>query len=202
MNEKNIHPHANVVTKLDRERNLEQRAVTIWLTGLSASGKSTIANCIEQALLAKGFKTYLLDGDNVRTGLNNNLGFSPEDRKENIRRIAEVCKLFNDAGIIVIASFISPFFEDREMAKQIVGADHFREVFVKASLAECEKRDPKGLYAKARKGEIKFFTGIDSPYEEPVAPYATVDTEKFEPQFAAFEILNKCYPYHLTKTPF
>lgn len=188
MNEKEIHPHAHVVNRNARELVLNQKAKTIWMTGLSASGKSTIANFLEDKLNRLGFKTYLLDGDNVRMGLNNNLGFSPEDRKENVRRVSEVCKLFNDAGVIVIACFISPYTEDRAMARTIIGKD-YTEVYVKTSLEECENRDPKKLYVKARAGEIKGFTGIDSPYEEPIDPEYVIDTEKLNPDDAALKIL-------------
>lgn len=153
-----------------------QRPVAIWLTGLSGAGKSTIANALEVALVGRGRHTYLLDGDNVRMGLCRDLGFSDADREENIRRIAELGRLFVDAGLIVITAFISPFRADRALARQIIGENAFIEVFVDTPLSECERRDPKGLYGKARAGLIKNFTGIDSAYEAPVAPDVLVNT--------------------------
>jgi adenylylsulfate kinase len=164
----NLVEHAHKVTKEDRQQLLKQKSPVIWLTGLSGSGKSTIANELAIKLQQEGKLAYILDGDNVRMGLNKDLGFSDNDRKENIRRIAEVAKLLSDAGVIVITAFISPFREEREKAKEITGRDNFIEVFVRTSLETCEKRDPKGLYKKARAGEIPMFTGIDSPYEEPL----------------------------------
>lgn len=166
------------VTRENREERLGQKAVTIWLTGLSGAGKSTLANEVEKRLFAMGKYTMLLDGDNVRMGLNQNLGFSEEDRVENIRRIAEVSKLMNDAGLIVLTSFISPFRQDRRNAKNIIGK-RFVEVYISTPLEECEKRDVKGLYKKARNGEISNFTGITSPYEAPEHPDITVDTSKY-----------------------
>lgn len=164
----NLVEHLHNVTKEDRQQLLKQKSPVIWLTGLSGSGKSTIANELAIKLQQEGKLAYILDGDNVRMGLNKDLGFSDDDRKENIRRIAEVAKLLSDAGVIVITAFISPFIEEREKAKEIIGRDNFIEVFVRTSLETCEKRDPKGLYKKARAGEIPMFTGIDSPYEEPL----------------------------------
>ena len=166
------------VTRENREERLGHKAVTIWLTGLSGAGKSTLANEVEKRLFAMGKYTMLLDGDNVRMGLNQNLGFSEEDRVENIRRIAEVSKLMNDAGLIVLTSFISPFRQDRRNAKNIIG-ERFVEVYISTPLEECEKRDVKGLYKKARNGEISNFTGITSPYEVPEHPDITVDTSKY-----------------------
>lgn len=163
------------ISKGIREKSLNQKARTIWFTGLSGSGKSTLANEVEKRLVAMGKHTMLLDGDNVRMGLNNNLGFSDEDRVENIRRIAETAKLMNDAGLIVLTAFISPFRKDRRNANKIIGEDYI-EVFVSTPLEECEKRDIKGLYKKVRDGVIKEFTGISSPYEEPENPSITVDT--------------------------
>lgn len=164
----NVVEHLHKVTKEERQQLLKQKSPVIWLTGLSGSGKSTIANELAIKLQQEGKLAYILDGDNVRMGLNRDLGFSDDDRKENIRRIAEVAKLLSDAGVIVITAFISPFREEREKAKEIIGRDNFIEVFVRTSLETCEKRDPKGLYKKARAGEIPMFTGIDSPYEEPL----------------------------------
>nr|MBA2407132.1 adenylyl-sulfate kinase [Chitinophagales bacterium] len=152
------------------------KSCILWYTGLSGSGKSTLANKVEEKLFDMGLHTYILDGDNVRMGLNKGLGFSEEDRKENIRRIGEVAKLFVDAGIIVSTAFISPFRSDREMVRSIVTSGEFVEIFIDASLEVCESRDPKGLYKKARAGEIKQFTGIDSPYEAPQNPELSVKT--------------------------
>jgi adenylyl-sulfate kinase len=162
----NIVKHEFKISKGDREKIKDQKSMTIWMSGLSGSGKSTIANNVEFSLNSLGYHTYILDGDNTRLGLNKNLGFSEEDRIENIRRVSEVCKLMNDAGIIVICSFISPFQKNRTQAQEIIG-DNFFEVFVDADLSTCEERDPKGLYKKARAGEIKDFTGISSPFEAP-----------------------------------
>jgi len=175
----NIHEQKFSITKEDRQKLLKQKSPVIWLTGLSGSGKSTIANELAYRLQQKGKLTYILDGDNIRMGLNKDLGFSDDDRKENIRRIAEVAKLMSDAGVIVITAFISPFREEREKAKDIIGKDDFLEVYVKADLSVCEERDPKGLYKKARAGEIPMFTGIDSPYEEPIKPFRNIDTSKW-----------------------
>jgi adenylylsulfate kinase len=161
---------------VDRESRLGQRGATVWLTGLSGSGKSTIAVAAEQALASRGRLTYILDGDNVRHGLNSNLGFSPEDRSENIRRIGEVAKLFTDAGVIVFSSFISPYRADRDGVRDTLGDGDFIEVYVAASLETCESRDVKGLYQKARAGEIPEFTGISAPYEEPEKPELVIDT--------------------------
>lgn len=162
----NITAHNFKISKSERENIKDQKSCTIWMSGLSGSGKSTIANLLEVELNSKGHHTFILDGDNTRLGLNKGLGFSEEDRIENIRRVAEVCKLMNEAGLIVICSFISPFEKNREQAKEIIG-DNFFEVFIDASLETCETRDPKGLYKKARLGEIKDFTGISSPFETP-----------------------------------
>jgi len=162
----NITAHNFKISKLERESIKNQKSCTIWMSGLSGSGKSTIANLLEVELNSKGYHTFILDGDNTRMCLNKDLGFSEKDRIENIRRVSEVCKLMNEAGLIVICSFISPFEKNREQAKEIIG-DNFFEVFVDASLETCEMRDPKGLYKKARLGEIKDFTGISSPFESP-----------------------------------
>ncbi|MDH7481136.1 MAG: sulfate adenylyltransferase subunit CysN [Armatimonadota bacterium] len=176
--ERHIVHHKGHVGIEDRARVLGQRPVTIWLTGLSASGKSTLAYALEKRLIEEGRACFVLDGDNIRQGLNRDLGFSPEDRTENIRRVAEVAKLFNDAGLIVITSFISPFRKDRLNARQIIGNERFIEVFVDAPLEVCEARDPKGLYAKARAGEIPDFTGISSPYEAPESPDLHLRTDQ------------------------
>tara|TARA_R110001606_G_C15225524_1_gene634531 strand:- start:293 stop:892 length:600 start_codon:yes stop_codon:yes gene_type:complete len=164
----NLVEHTHKVTKKERQSILKQKSPVIWLTGLSGSGKSTIANELAIKLQKEGKLAYILDGDNIRMGLNKDLGFSDNDRKENIRRIAEVAKLLSDSGVIVITAFISPFREEREKAKEIVGIDNFIEVYIRTSLETCERRDPKGLYKKAREGKIPMFTGIDSPYEEPI----------------------------------
>ena len=172
----NITWHQQQVTREDRERLLGQKGVTVWLTGLSGSGKSTIAVAAEEALVSRGRLAYVLDGDNIRHGLNKNLGFSPEDRTENIRRIGEVAKLFTDAGLVVFTSFISPYRADRDLVRSIHDAGRFIEVHVNASVDTCESRDVKGLYKKARAGEIKEFTGISAPYEAPLTPELTIDT--------------------------
>jgi len=168
--------HESNVSKADRAAVKGQKPKCIWLTGLSGSGKSTLANALEVALTEQGRHTYLLDGDNVRHGLNKNLGMSDEDRTENIRRVSEVAKLMVDAGLIVVTAFISPFRADRDAARELFEEGEFVEVFVDAPLEECEKRDPKGLYQKARQGIIKEFTGIDSPYEAPAKPELVVNT--------------------------
>lgn len=176
---KKTHPliwHGGSVTKAERQKLLNQQPITIWLTGLSAAGKSTLAFALERELIDRGHACYVLDGDNVRHGLNRDLGFSPEDRTENIRRIAEVARLMNDAGLIVIAAFISPYRMDRAAARKIIGQENFREVYVNTSLSVCESRDPKALYAKARAGKMAEFTGISSPYEEPEQPDLVIDT--------------------------
>ena len=174
----NITWHDGAITKSDRERMLQQKGVVIWFTGLSSSGKSTIARAVEERLFERGHMSYVLDGDNIRHGLNKNLGFSPEDREENIRRIGEVAKLFADAGFVTMTAFISPYRRDRDRNRGLLKKGEFIEVFVKVSLDEAEKRDPKGLYKKARSGEIKEFTGISAPYEEPLDPELTLDTDE------------------------
>ncbi|MDF1526749.1 MAG: adenylyl-sulfate kinase [bacterium] len=178
MSKHNLTIHDSLVTKADRKKAFGHGSCVIWLTGMSGSGKSTIAAEVERALMERGVHTYVLDGDNIRHGLNGDLGFSHEDRKENIRRIGEVTKLFVDAGVVVITAFISPFREDRDRVRSLLRPGQFFEVFAKCSLELCEKRDPKGLYAKAREGKISDFTGIDSPYEEPLAPELVLDTEE------------------------
>lgn len=174
----NITPHNFTITQKERSDLKKHKALLIWFTGLSGSGKSTIANALEKALYAQGIHTYLLDGDNVRKGLNNNLSFSTEDRTENIRRIGEVANLMIDAGLVVLASFVSPYREERENVKRIVGYKNVVEVFVNTPIEECERRDVKGLYAKARAGEIENFTGVNAPYETPMAPDVEVDTTR------------------------
>ncbi len=174
----NITWHHGQVARKDRERLLGQRGATVWLTGLSGSGKSTIAVAAEAALVARGRLAYVLDGDNVRHGLNKNLGFSPEDRTENIRRIGEVAKLFTDAGVLVFTSFISPYRADRDRVRALFTPGDFVEVYVAASLETCESRDVKGLYQKARRGEIPEFTGISAPYEAPGSPELVLDTNQ------------------------
>jgi adenylyl-sulfate kinase len=176
--ERNIVPQEFQITHRQRTSLKGHNPLLIWFTGLSGSGKSTLANALEKALFEKKIHTYLLDGDNIRAGLNNNLSFSPEDRTENIRRIAEVAHLMIDAGLVVLASFVSPYREDRESVKRIVGYQNVVEVFVNTPIAECERRDVKGLYAKARAGEIKNFTGVNAPYEAPMAPDIEIDTTK------------------------
>jgi adenylylsulfate kinase len=176
--------------RADRQRLLKQKGVTLWLTGLSASGKSTISCILEKALLDRNKLAYRLDGDNLRLGLNKNLGFSADDRTENNRRVGQVAKLFTDAGLIVIASFISPYRKDRESVRAEMAEGDFVEVFVKVSLAAAEKRDPKGLYKKARAGNLPGFTGIDDPYEEPTAPELIIDTEEHSPEESAAVILD------------
>jgi adenylylsulfate kinase len=185
----NITWHEGSVTRKEREQLLNQKGITVWMTGLSASGKSTIACILEQMLLHGKKHAYRLDGDNVRHGLNKNLGFSAEDRAENIRRIGEVAKLFTDAGVIAITSFISPYAKDRKLVRELHGAGEFVEVYVKVSLEGAEKRDPKGLYKKARAGQIKGFTGIDDPYEAPETPEILIDTETTSAEAAARQIL-------------
>lgn len=175
----NIHPvFDRLLQRADREKLLGQKAKVIWLTGLSGSGKTTLAIGLERALHESGKLAYVLDGDNIRTGINSNVGFSEEDRKENIRRIAEVAKLFVNAGVITICCFVSPTIEIRALAKNIIGEADFLEVYVNASLESCEQRDVKGLYAKARKGELKDFTGIHQPFEAPQKPWLTIVTDQ------------------------
>jgi len=173
----NITWHEHLVSREARETLLKQKGVLLWFTGLSASGKSTVANEVVFRLHEMGKLTYVLDGDNIRHGLNKNLGFSPEDREENIRRISEVGNLFADAGLITTTAFISPYRKDRDFARELLGDGRFIEVFVKASIDTCEQRDPKGLYKKAKSGEIKEFTGISAPYEEPLKPEIVLDAD-------------------------
>jgi adenylylsulfate kinase len=179
--QEHIHPiFDQLVSREEREGFFNQKSHVYWLTGLSGSGKSTIAKAVERRLFENKIMAQVLDGDNIRSGICNNLGFSLEDREENIRRIAEVARLYINSGWIVICSFISPTIEIRDMARRIIGKDDFSEIYIKASLDACESRDVKGLYKKVRKGLIKGFTGVDSPYEAPVNPSLTLDTEKEE----------------------
>lgn len=176
----NIHPiFDRTLQRSDREGLLRQKGRMIWFTGLSGSGKSTLAIALEKELYNRGYLCRILDGDNIRSGINNNLGFSESDRTENIRRIAEVSKLFVDCGVVTIAAFISPTNTIRTLAREIVGTDDFMEVYVSTSIEECERRDVKGLYEKARRGEIKDFTGISSPFEAPEHPFLSIDTAKY-----------------------
>ena len=188
----NITWHEGHVERKDREDLLKQKGATIWFTGLSGSGKSTVAFTVEHALVERGHLAYVLDGDNIRHGLNKNVGFSPEDREENIRRIGEVAKLFADTGVLTFSSFISPYRKDRDQARKIheEAGLPFIEVFVSAPLEVCEQRDPKGLYQKAREGKIPEFTGISAPYEEPLKPEIVLDVAKLSPQESAAEVIN------------
>lgn len=187
----NIHLQALTISRQDREALNGHPGMVIWLTGLSGAGKSTIANAVEVALHAKGKRTFLLDGDNVRHGLNKDLGFSDEDRVENIRRVAEVAKLMLEAGLIVITAFISPFRAEREMARRLIGDHNFIEVYVDTPLEICEQRDPKGLYRKARSGDIPNMTGITSPYEPPLNPELVIHTPRVEVNKAVSLILDR-----------
>lgn len=185
----NITWHAASVSKEERRKNGGHHSFVLWFTGLSASGKSTVANAVARKLFEKNIGNYVLDGDNIRHGLNKDLGFSESDRTENIRRIGEVAKLFVDQGTIVLTAFISPFRVDRQQVRDILEKDEFIEVFVKCPIEECEKRDPKGLYKKARQGDIKQFTGIDSPYEEPVEAEVVVETHIYSIEQCAEQII-------------
>ncbi|MBR6721113.1 MAG: adenylyl-sulfate kinase [Alistipes sp.] len=187
----NIHPiFDRMQSREEKEQQLGQRGITVWFTGLSGSGKSTIAIALEQRLSQMGILCRILDGDNVRTGINRGLGFSEEDRRENIRRIAEVCRLFTHTGIVTLAAFVSPTQELRTMAEEIIGAEDFAEIHVSTPLEECERRDIKGLYAKARRGEIGDFTGISSPFEEPQHPALRIDTTNKRVDECVDEVLN------------
>ena len=190
----NIIPHNHTITQADRINRSGFKPVLIWFTGLSGSGKSTLAGALEVHLHNQGVLTYILDGDNIRTGLNKGLDFSEENRKENIRRISEVSKLFLDAGVITLTAFISPFRSDRQAGRELVGEENFIEVFVDCPLEICESRDVKGLYAKARRGEIKNFTGIDSPFEEPENPTVKVNTNKDTLDDCVRQLINEIVP--------
>ena len=190
----NIIKHDYSVSRKDRQKNNNQNSFLIWFTGLSGSGKSTIANALEYKLYQNGYKTYALDGDNIRKGINSDLTFSPEDRTENIRRIAEVANLLVDSGLIVLAAFVSPYKKDRANIASIVGNSNFVEIYVNTSIDECERRDVKGLYKKARAGEIKDFTGVSAPYEEPENPEIEIITDNKTVEESVEEI------YELIKT--
>lgn len=195
MTENNIYPiFDRMLSRQDKEELLKQHSVMIWFTGLSGSGKSTIAIALERELHKRGLLCRILDGDNIRSGINNNLGFTEADRIENIRRIAEVSKLFVDTGIITIAAFISPSNDIREMAANIIGKDDFLEVYVSTPIEECERRDVKGLYAKARRGEIKNFTGISAPFEAPAHPASTLDTSALSLEESVNKLLELILP--------
>lgn len=195
MNQKatNIVWHDTEITKLDREERNGHRGVVIWLTGLSGSGKSTVATELQKELFDRGCQVYILDGDNIRHGLNSDLGFSPAEREENIRRIGEVAKLFAEAGIITITSFISPYRADRDRNRALLKKGEFIEIFVKAPLRICEERDPKGLYQKARTGTIPEFTGISAPYEEPLEPELVIETDKLSVEESTQTIIDYLY---------
>ncbi|MBC8550659.1 MAG: adenylyl-sulfate kinase [Candidatus Brocadiales bacterium] len=180
MKDKHVIWHERAIERVDFNKMNKHKSGLVWFTGLSGSGKSTIAHAVQHALFEKSVRAYVLDGDNVRHGLNSNLGFDRDDRKENLRRIVELSKLFVDAGILVLAAFISPYHEDRQFVRDGFGSDDFLEVYVKCSIEECENRDPKGQYEKARKGIIKNYTGISSPYEEPENADLVINTETME----------------------
>lgn len=189
-----IIPHSHTITKNDRVSKNGHQAKVLWFTGLSGSGKSTLASALELHLHNQGFNTYILDGDNIRSGLNNDLDFSDSSRQENIRRISEVAKLFVDAGVIVLTAFISPFRSDRQAARDLVGEENFIEIHVDCPLEVCEERDVKGLYKKARAGEIKFFTGISSPFEKPENPDIIVNTAENKLEDCLAELIEKIEP--------
>ncbi|MFI3293117.1 MAG: adenylyl-sulfate kinase [Rikenellaceae bacterium] len=200
MMENNIYPiFDKMLGREDKENLLGQNSVALWLTGLSGSGKSTLAIALERELQQRGFLCRILDGDNIRSGINKNLGFSEDDRVENIRRIAEITKLFVDSGIITIAAFISPEESMRKMAAEIIGEENFKEVYISTPIEECERRDVKGLYAKARRGEIKNFTGIDAPFEPPTSPTISIDTSKLIMSECVDNLLGMVLPI-VTKT--
>ena len=196
-----IHPiFDRLIQRVDREQLLRQQSKVLWLTGLSGSGKSTIAQHLERKMYNKGFFAQVLDGDNIRSGINNNLGFSVEDRQENIRRIAEIAKLFLQSGIITINSFISPTISIRKMAEDIIGKENFIEIYINAPLEICEARDVKGLYQKARDGIITGFTGIDSPYEAPIHPYLEIKTDQLSIEQAVEKIYSAVKPLIMFNT--
>ena len=192
--QKNIVKHSYSVNRDSRKKLKQHKSILLWFTGLSGSGKSTIANCVEQELHKNSIHTYTLDGDNIRKGLNSNLSFSPEDRTENIRRIAETAHLMMDAGLVVLAAFVSPYRNDRDHIRNIVGDDNMVEIYINTSIEECERRDVKGLYKKARKGEIKNMTGISAPYESPLHPDIQINTEEVTVVDATKQIINFINP--------
>jgi len=196
----NVIWHDHKVDREEREKLMKQKGVVLWFTGLSGSGKSTVANEVAYKLQKKGKLAYILDGDNIRHGLNKDLGFSPEDREENIRRISEVANLFADAGFITITAFISPYRIDRDFCRKIVGEGRFIEIYIKASLNTCEKRDPKGMYKKVREGIIKEFTGISAPYEEPLKAELVIDTDKESIEESTKKVIEKIEEFKLFKT--
>lgn len=187
---KHISWHGSLVTKEMRQKRNKHKSAVLWFTGLSGSGKSTITVELERKLYQRGIHTYRLDGDNIRHGLNKNLGFTAEERSENIRRIGEVSKLFIDAGMLALTAFISPYRDDRNLVRSLLPSNEFIEIYVKCRLEVCEERDPKGLYKKARAGEIAGFTGIDAPYEAPISPELTIDTEKLSVEEAAQRVMH------------
>ena len=196
----NIYPiYDRMLKREDKECLLGQKGVMLWFTGLSGSGKSTVAIALEQAINKRGHLCRILDGDNIRSGINSNLGFSEEDRRENIRRIAEVGKLFVDTGVITIAAFISPTEEMRQLAESIIGKRDFKEIYISTPLEECEKRDVKGLYARARRGEIKNFTGISAPFEPPTHPALTLDTSKLTLEECVDKLLDRLVNWAIWK---
>ena len=190
----NIITHNYLISRRDRNLQFGHRSLVLWFTGLSGSGKSTIANALEKELFKRSIKTFSLDGDNIRKGLNRDLNFSEEDRHENIRRIAEVGKLFTDAGMVTLTAFISPLEKDRQLARETIGAEDFLEIFINTPLEVCEQRDVKGLYKKARAGEIKNFTGLDAPYEAPEKPELEIKTEAVSVEAAVDQILEVLLP--------
>ena len=192
--QKNIVKHSYSVNRDSRKKLKQHKSILLWFTGLSGSGKSTIANCVEQELHKNSIHTYTLDGDNIRKGLNSDLSFSPKDRSENIRRIAETAHLMMDAGLVVLAAFVSPYRNDRDHVRNIVGNDNMVEIYINTSVEECERRDVKGLYKKARKGEIKNMTGISAPYEPPLHPDIQINTEKVTIINATKQIINFINP--------
>ena len=192
--QKNIFKHSYSVNLDSRKKLKQHQPLLLWFTGLSGSGKSTIANCVEQELHKNSIHTYTLDGDNIRKGLNSNLSFSPKDRSENIRRIAETAHLMMDAGLVVLAAFVSPYRNDRDHIRNIVGNDNMVEIYINTSVEECERRDVKGLYKKARKGEIKNMTGISTPYESPLHPDIQINTEEVTVVDATKQIINFINP--------
>ena len=192
--QKNIVKHSYKVNRDSRKKLKQHQSILLWFTGLSGSGKSTIANCVEQELHKNSIHTYTLDGDNIRKGLNSDLSFSPKDRKENIRRIAETAHLMMDAGLVVLAAFVSPYRKDREHIRNVIGDDNMVEIYINTSVEECERRDVKGLYKKARKGEIKNMTGISAPYESPLHPDIQINTEEVTIVDATKQIINFINP--------